>query len=158
MRPNTRDTSINSTVVQAQSIVNPRVDFGVHAPLERAVPATPCRSDPGTIVRRCFMHGWLGSFPLNLSTSSSFYAAGDLPFHGPSGQGFEDEIDTCRSGRSASPTWSSCESRTAARNHCGGGAGYCAACGSVPASCGSEKTPLAHTAESSRLKDECTAH
>ena len=40
------DTSINSTAVQAQSIAGPRVDFGVHAPLGRAVSATPCRSDP----------------------------------------------------------------------------------------------------------------
>ena len=44
MRPDPRDTSIISTAVQAQSRVNPRVDFAVHAPLERVAPATPCRS------------------------------------------------------------------------------------------------------------------
>ncbi len=46
VRPNTRETSINSTVVQARSGANPRVDFGVHAPSERVAPATPYRSGP----------------------------------------------------------------------------------------------------------------
>ena len=45
MRPNPRDTSINSTAVQAQSIADPTVDFGFHAPLRRVVSVTPCRSD-----------------------------------------------------------------------------------------------------------------
>jgi hypothetical protein len=47
---NLGETSINSTVVQAQPcsavlIANPIVDFGVQAPLERALPAIACRSD-----------------------------------------------------------------------------------------------------------------